>query len=99
MYPSRVNALALIDTTAWYGEDAAKNWRERAATARSKGLKGMVEFQATRWFGDQFRTAHPEVVKAMGEVFLANALACYSATLLMPRDSDLPHFFPAPPLA
>jgi 3-oxoadipate enol-lactonase len=94
-YPSRVSALGLIDTTAWYGEDAPKNWRERAATARSKGLKEMVEFQVTRWFGDHFRTADPEIVKAMLEIFLANDVECYAATCVMLGDADLRHFLPA----
>jgi 3-oxoadipate enol-lactonase len=95
LYPSRVNGLGLIDTTAWYGEDAPKIWRERAATARSKGLNGMVEFQATRWFSDGFRTAHPELVKAMAAIFLANDLDCYAATCAMLGDADLRHFLPA----
>src|SRR6266446_5270261 len=47
-YPSRVTALGLIDTTAWYGEKAPQEWRERAATARAKGFAGMAEFQASR---------------------------------------------------
>ena len=54
LYPSRATALALIDTTDWYGEGASRNWRERAATARSKGLAGMVEFQTPRWFSGAF---------------------------------------------
>jgi len=95
LYPSRVSGLGLIDTTAWYGEDAPKIWRERAATARSKGLKGMVEFQATRWFSDDFRTTHPELVKAMAEIFLANDLECYAAACVMLGDADLRHFLPA----
>jgi 3-oxoadipate enol-lactonase len=89
LYPSRVSALVLIDTTAWYGEDALKNWRERAAAARSKGLSGMVEFQTTRWFGDQFRISHPELVKATSNVFLANDVDCYAATCIMLGDADL----------
>ena len=95
LYPSRVSALGLIDTTAWYGEDAPKNWRERAETARSKGLKGMVEFQATRWFGDRFRTAHPELVKAMAEIFLVNDVECYAASCIMLGEADLRHYLPA----
>src|SRR5215831_8818503 len=63
-YASRVAALALIDTTAWYGEDAPKTWGERAATAEAKGLAGLADFQMTRWFGDAFRAAHPESVDA-----------------------------------
>src|SRR5882757_10212210 len=74
LYPARVSALGLIDTTAWYGEDAPTNWRERAASARLNGLEGMVEFQTKRWFSDKFRTAHPEFVKEMTEIFLASDL-------------------------
>lgn len=95
LYPSRVRALGLIDTTAWYGEDAPKNWRERAATARSKGLQGMVDFQTTRWFSDKFRTAHPDIVKAMAEIFLANDIDCYAATCVMLGDADLRHYLPS----
>jgi len=92
LYPARVSALGLIDTTAWYGEDAPKNWRERAASARSKGLEGMVGFQTTRWFSDNFRTVHPELVKEMTEIFLANDLESYAATCIMLGDADLRHF-------
>jgi 3-oxoadipate enol-lactonase len=87
--PSQVNALGLIDTTAWYGEGAPKNWRERAAAARSKGLAGMVEFQVTRWFSDRFRMEHPDLVKEMTDVFLANDVDCYAATCVMLGDADL----------
>jgi 3-oxoadipate enol-lactonase len=89
MNPSQVAALGLIDTTAWYGEDAPKKWRERAAVARSKGLAGMVEFQETRWFSDGFRTAHPELVAAMTDIFLANDVDCYASTCVMLGDADL----------
>src|SRR5229473_3542380 len=40
LYPARASALGLIDTTAWYGDDASKQWRERGAAARSNGLAG-----------------------------------------------------------
>ncbi len=91
----RVNALGLIDTTAWYGESAAKSWRERAGVARSKGLAGMVEFQESRWFSDRFRAAHPELVKPMTEVFLANDVDSYAATCVMLGDADLRPFLPS----
>ena len=92
---SRVSALGLIDTTAWYGEDAPKKWRERAAVARTKGLAGMVEFQTTRWFGDKFRVSHPELVQAMSNVFLANDVDCYAATCVMLGDADLRGYLPS----
>ncbi len=49
----------------------------------------MVDFQTTRWFGDQFRKQHPEAVKALVDVFLANDLDCYAATCEMLGDADL----------
>lgn len=88
-YPSRASALGLIDTTAWYGEDAPKNWSERATAAQSKGLTGLVEFQVSRWFSEPFRIAHPELVKEMTAVFLANDLECYAATCVMLGNADL----------
>jgi 3-oxoadipate enol-lactonase len=63
-YGERASGLALIDTTAWYGPDAPKNWAERADAAREKGLASLVAFQTTRWFGDAFRTDHADVVQA-----------------------------------
>jgi 3-oxoadipate enol-lactonase len=94
-YPSRVNALGLIDTTAWYGEDGPKAWRERAENARAKGLRGLVDFQVTRWFGDSFRSAHPELVNAATRVFLENDLQCYAASCEMLGQADLRRYLPS----
>ena len=92
VYPDRVRALALIDTTAWYGPTAPKDWRERAATAASKGFQGLSAFQATRWVSDAFREAHPEVIRPNMDVFLANDIDCYTATCEMLGDADLRHY-------
>lgn len=89
IHGSRVNALGLIDTTAWYGEDAALSWRDRADAVRSKGLVGLLEFQLPRWFADEFRKAHPELVNATTEVFLRNDLDCYAASCNMLGETDL----------
>lgn len=92
LYPSRVKALGLIDTTAWYGADAPKTWRERGAVARSKGLAALSEFQAARWFGDRFRATHPDVVQAANQILLATDVNCYAATCVMLGDADLRPF-------
>jgi 3-oxoadipate enol-lactonase len=78
--PQRTLALGLIDTTAWYGEDAAAKFKERAEMARIKGLRSMIEFQLTRWFSDAFRAAHPEVLKRTIDIFVANDVDCYAAS-------------------
>ena len=95
LYPARASAIALIDTTAWYGNDAAAAWGERASLARSEGLAGMVDFQVTRWFGDSFRASHTEVVKVLTDVYLANDIDCYVSTCVMLGEADLRQHLPA----
>jgi len=88
-YPERVSGLVLVDTTDWYGPDAPTAWRERAAVARRDGLAGMAAFQTTRWFGDAFREANPEIVEQAMAVFAANDVDAYAATCAMLGDADL----------
>lgn len=88
-YPQRTEGACLIDTTAWYGADAPRQWRERADTAHAKGMGALIDFQVTRWFGDAFRAARPDVVQALVKVFLANDVACYRATCEMLGNEDL----------
>src|SRR5262249_9028723 len=71
-FPARTAALGLIDTTAWYGAEAPRQWAERAGHAAKDGMGALVEFQTTRWFGDQFRLEHPDVVGESVEAFLRN---------------------------
>jgi 3-oxoadipate enol-lactonase len=89
LYPERTAALGLIDTTAWYGAEAPEQWRQRAATAKAKGLDSMLNFQTARWFGDGFRLEHPDLVDSAARVFLANDPDCYAATCEMLGDADL----------
>lgn len=89
VYPHRVQALAVMDSTAWYGLTAPKDWRERAATAAAKGLSALIAFQATRWVSDAFREQHPDVIRKHMDVFLANDIDCYRATCEMLGDADL----------
>jgi 3-oxoadipate enol-lactonase len=94
LYPERTPALALIDTTAWYGPTAPKDWQERAQTAATKGFQALSGFQATRWVSDAFRDAHPELMRAKLDVFLANDIDCYGATCEMLGNADLRHYQP-----
>jgi 3-oxoadipate enol-lactonase len=89
IYPERTAALGLIDTTAWYGPDAAKSWAERADKAMREGLGSLVPFQTTRWFGDAFRAEHADVVKRCIEVFLRNDIAAYGEACRMLGRADL----------
>jgi 3-oxoadipate enol-lactonase len=88
-HPARVSALGLIDTTAWYGLDAPAKWRERALAARTQGLAAMIGFQVARWFSDEFRARHPDIVSAVSAIFVANDVECYCASCIMLGDTDL----------
>jgi 3-oxoadipate enol-lactonase len=92
LYPSRTEALALIDTTAWYGADAPTQFRDRAAAAKAKGMRGLIDFQVTRWFSDNFVSANPGRVKKTTDVFLANDFECYASTCALLGDADLQHY-------
>jgi 3-oxoadipate enol-lactonase len=82
-YPDRVEALGLIDTTAYYGDDAPKAWEERAQKALEGGMEKLIGFQKSRWFGDAFREANTDVVEAAIAVFLANDIPAYAETCRM----------------
>lgn len=79
-YPDVTVGLGLIDTTAWYGATAPKDWSERAEKARTQGMGSLVEFQKTRWFSEKFRQENTEIVDECIKIFLANDLSAYVAT-------------------
>ena len=87
--PRRLDALGLIDTTAWYGADAVPVWAERAERAIASGLAGMVAFQTDRWFGEAFRAAHPDAVERTVATFLRNDVAAYAESCRMLGACDL----------
>jgi 3-oxoadipate enol-lactonase len=88
-HPGRLAALGLVDTTAWYGPDAPKQWEERAQKALREGMKALVDFQVTRWFGEAFRAAHPAVVEQCVATFLKNDVRAYAETCRMLGSADL----------
>ncbi len=88
-HAKRTSALGLVDTTAWYGEGAPEAWKKRAATAIESGLSSLIDFQVTRWFGEQFRKDHPDVVRSCVETFLRNDVPAYAETCRMLGSFDL----------
>jgi 3-oxoadipate enol-lactonase len=88
-HPARAAALGLVDTTAWYGPEAPRQWEERAQKALAGGLEALVDFQVTRWFSDAFREKHPEVVSQCVATFLKNDVNAYAASCRMLGAADL----------
>ncbi|TNC29060.1 alpha/beta fold hydrolase [Amycolatopsis alkalitolerans] len=69
-YPDRVRSLVLADTTAWYGENAATAWAERAGKAAETARPDQLPFQLDRWFSPGFRESGPDEVDRVCEIFL-----------------------------
>lgn len=88
-HPHRTDALGLVDTTAWYGQDAPRAWAERATTARDKGLPALIPFQLTRWFGEDFLAREQELAEDLTRIFVANDVDSYAATCHMLGAADL----------
>jgi 3-oxoadipate enol-lactonase len=88
-HPQRADGLVLIDTTAWYGAEAPAQWRERVQKAKADGLAGMIPFQTTRWFSEDFVAANSAEVDRLNDIFLANDIESYAASCLMLGDADL----------
>lgn len=88
-YPSRATGLGLVDTTAWYGASAPKQWEERAQRGLADGMASLVEFQRTRWFGDAFRAQHSDVVERTIATFLKTDPRAYAETCRMMGAFDL----------
>ncbi len=94
LYPEKARGLVLIDTTAWYGADAPKQFRERAAAARAKGMQGLIDFQLDRWFSENFAAANSQPVQNARKAFLANDFDSYAASCALLGDADLRHYLP-----
>ncbi|MHA7874317.1 alpha/beta fold hydrolase [Roseivivax sp.] len=88
-HADRTQGLALIDTTAWYGETAAEDWEGRGQKAAAQGMAALTDFQKTRWFSERFRAEVPLAVEAAVSVFLANDTAAYLETCRMLGRCDM----------
>ncbi len=89
LYPPRAMGLGLIDTTAWYGADAAEKFAERAAVARAKGMRGLIDFQVTRWVSDTFRARNAKALDRAIAVFVGNNIDCYAETCALLGNVDV----------
>ena len=52
-------------------------------------MAALVEFQTTRWFGDEFRARQPQIVQHSVDVFLRNDVQAYVETCTMLGAADL----------
>jgi 3-oxoadipate enol-lactonase len=87
-WPERLHGLLLVDTTAWYGANAAAAWAARATQALEKGFASLLEFQRERWFSPEFLAAHPELLAEAVGIFERNDAQAYANTCRMLGAAD-----------
>ena len=61
--PDRVSALALVSTSARFGDP--EPWHERAAAVRAGGSGAVADAVVARWFTGPYAAAEPATVEAM----------------------------------
>ena len=80
-YMDQVDRLVLIDTTPRYTDDLRQMWAQRAAAARSAGVRSLTEELLKIWFTPEFLAQDPPAVRYVRDMFArasgeGYALAC-----------------------
>ena len=88
-YPERVSALALISTVAGRTAEEQERVEARADTLAKEGAVGHLANAVERWFTDEFRAAHPDVLEARRRKSLLNDPDCYVAAYRVLAETDL----------
>ena len=84
--PDRVEKLVLSNCTDYYADKGP--WNDRIKFIRDKGLAAIVGPNMERWFTQNFREQHPEVIERFAEMFVATNLDGYIACGQAVRDMD-----------
>jgi 3-oxoadipate enol-lactonase len=75
--PERVGALALLCTSARFGDP--EPWHERAATVRSGGAEAVADAVVGRWFSPRYAQAEPATVGRMRDMIASTPAEGYAA--------------------
>lgn len=69
-HPRRLDRLVLANTTASYGPEAAATWPARIKLVEEGGLAAIRDGVTSRYFSEEFRRSHPQVVAQTMERFM-----------------------------
>lgn len=85
--PRRVRRLVLANTAARIG--TSDSWSARIRVVREGGMEVAAELAIPRWFTDEFREDHADVIAAYRAMVLACPLETYVGACAALRDADL----------
>jgi 3-oxoadipate enol-lactonase len=75
--PERVENLAPCCCRARMVPDFAAMWHKLRATVQQEGLEAIVEPTVQRWFSDEFKAAHPQVLEKIRKMIRGTTLEGY----------------------
>ena len=78
-HPELLRGIVVANSTAQYPPEAAPNWAARIAAVEAGGMPAVAEMVMERYFGADFRAAHPEVVERYRATVLRSDPAGYAA--------------------
>lgn len=87
-HPQRLGRLVLANTTSAYGADGPKMWEARMKAVREGGMAAIAELVMQRYFSNEFRERHPEIVARVKERVLTTPAKGYIACCAAIRDLD-----------
>ena len=100
-HPKRLRKLVLANTTSTYGTQGPAMWEARAKAVGEGGMAAVKELAMQRYFTDDFRASHSDIVDRIGSGFLATDpegyIACCNAIRDLEFSGDL-HRIAAPTL-
>ena len=91
----RLGRLVLANTSSWYGPEGPKMWDARAKAVREGGMAAIAELVMQRYFSDDFRASHPDVVARSKERVLATPAKGYVSCCAAIRDLDFTRDLPS----
>lgn len=70
LFPDRIERAIVCDSGCASTPASAKQWEERIAIARTKGMEAIAEPMLQRWFPPDFKSANPPVVNKVRDMIL-----------------------------
>ncbi|MGH3367017.1 MAG: alpha/beta fold hydrolase, partial [Nocardioidaceae bacterium] len=93
--PERITSLALVDTTACYGDDRVTEWESRAVRASTVQRSEQLEFQIDRWFSPTTVGRDPASVDRVCRIFAATDSEAHAAACRALGGADATGLLPA----
>ncbi|HEY4372210.1 MAG TPA: alpha/beta hydrolase [Burkholderiales bacterium] len=91
--PHRIDKLAPTCCRARMVPDFAVMWSKLTATVEAGGVEAIVEQTAQRWFTEDFKTAHPDVIDNVRKMVAGTSrngyLGCVSAFVGLDLEDEL----------